>query len=186
MTYFNFIPFPILQTDRFLLRKIEHFDAKYIFSLRSDQAYADATGIKRYETLEEAYSYVQRIEREIKKKQVLMWSIEMQDTKDYVGGICLWNLSADKAQAEIGYDLMPEHRGHQYLQEVIDAVTHYAFEVMKLDGIVAEEVRVDNVKSIRVLEQFVFVLEKTLEVQLEDGSIKRRANYRLVNPRKDS
>ncbi|HSP48382.1 MAG TPA: GNAT family N-acetyltransferase [Clostridiaceae bacterium] len=185
MNDFSFTPFPVLQTKRFILRKIKSSDAKYIFSLRSDQSYADATGIQRYETMEEAKSYVQRIVDEIQKNQVLMWSIEMKDTKDYVGGICLWNLSEDKSQAEIGYDLLPEHRGHQYLQEVIDAVTHYAFDVMKLDGIVAEEVRVNNVKSIRVLERFGFIREKTFEVPLEDGRIERRANYRLVNPRKN-
>jgi ribosomal-protein-alanine N-acetyltransferase len=184
MNKLNFTPFPVLQTDRFLLRKIERPDAKYIFSLRSDHAYADATGIQRYETMEEAQAYVERIQGEIERNQVLMWSIVKKDTKDYVGGICLWNLSEDRKQAEIGYDLLPEHRGHQYLQEVIDAVAHYAFDVMELDGIVAEEVRVDNVKSIRVLERFGFVLEKTFEVQLEDGSLQRRANYRLVNPRK--
>lgn len=185
MNVFNSIAFPVLQTKKFILRKVDKSDAPNIFSLRSDESYASFTGIKRYETLEEAYSYVQRIEREIERNQVLMWSIEKKDTKDYVGGICLWNLSEDRKQAEIGYDLLPEHRGHHYLQEVIDAVTHYAFQVMKLDGIVAEEVRVDNVKSIRVLERFGFVLEKTLEVLPEDGKIERRANYRLVNPRKD-
>lgn len=181
MTEFNFIPFPVLQTEKFILRKVDKSDAPLIFSLRSDESYASFTGIKRYETLEEAYSYVQRIEKEIEKNQVLMWSIEMKDTKDYVGGICLWNLSEDKKQAEIGYDLLPEHRGHQYLQEVIDAVLHYAFEVMNLDRIVAEEVRVDNVRSIRVLERYGFILEKTFEVQLEDGKIQRRASYRLVS-----
>lgn len=186
MNALNFTPFPVLQTEKFMLRKVDSSDAKYIFSLRSDQAYADNTGIKRYETMEEALSYVKRIQGEIEKNQVLMWSIEKKDTKDYVGGICLWNLSADKTQMEIGYDLIHEHRGYQYLQEVIDAVTHYAFEVMKMDRIVAEEVRVDNVKSIKVLERFGFILEKTFEAQLEDGRIERRANYRLANRLKDS
>lgn len=181
MNVFNFTPYPVLQTERFTLRKVDISDAKYIFSLRSDQAYANATGIQRYQSMEEALSYVQRIEREIEKNQVLMWSIEMKDTRDYVGGICLWNLSEDRKQAEIGYDLLPVHRGHQYLQEVIEAVIRYAFEVMNLDRIVAEEVRVDNVKSIRVLELYGFILEKTFEVQLEDGRIQQRANYSLVN-----
>jgi ribosomal-protein-alanine N-acetyltransferase len=184
MNKLNFTPFPVLQTDRFLLRKIERPDAKYIYVLRSDQAYAHATGIRRYTSLEEAQAYVDRIMKEIERNQVLMWSIEAKDTKDYVGGICLWNLSEDRKQAEIGYDLLPEHRGHQYLQKVIDAVTQYAFNVMELDGIVAEEVRVDNVKSIWVLERFDFSLEKTFEVELEDGNLERRANYRLVKPRK--
>lgn len=185
MAEFNFTPFPVLQTDRFLLRKIARSDAKYIYALRSDQSYADATGITRYTSIEESQAYVERIQGEIERNQVLMWSIEKKDTKDYIGGICLWNLTVERKQAEIGYDLLPEHRGHQYLQEVIHAVAHYAFDVMELDAIVAEEVRTANVKSIRVLERFGFILEKTFEVELEDGSMERRASYRLVNPRKE-
>lgn len=183
MNDFNFTPFPVLQTEKFILRKVDRSDAKYIFSLRSDQSYADFTGIKRYETMEEAVSYVQRIEREIEKNEVLMWSIEMKATKDYVGGICLWNLSTDKAQAEIGYDLMPEYRGHRYLQEAIRAVSRYAFEVLKLNRIVAEEVRVDNVRSIKVLERYGFILERTFEIQLEDGRFQRRVNLVLFPDR---
>lgn len=181
MNNINFTPFPTLQTERFTLRKVNKSDAQNIFQIRSDEAYSKFTGVKRYETLEEAEMYVARIEREIDRNEVIFWSIEMKDTKEYVGGICLWNISEDKTQAEIGYDLLPKHRGNGYIQEVISAVSSYAFETLKLDKIVAEHVRVENVKSIKVLERFGFLLEKTFQVQMDDGSIEQRANYSLLN-----
>jgi len=177
----NFTPFPTLQTERFTLRKLNKSDAKSIFEIRSDETYSKLTGVKRYETVEEAEAYVTRIEEAIDKNEAILWSIDMKDTKAYVGGVCLWNISDDKTQAEIGYDLLPKHRGNGYIQEAIKAVCNYAFEVLRLEKIVAEQVRVENIKSIKVLERYGFILENTFPVQMDDGSIEQRANYSLLN-----
>lgn len=181
MSYINFTPFPTLQTERLTLRKVNKFDAENIFEIRSDEAYSKFTGIKRYETLTEAEVYVAKIEGMIDRNEAILWSIAIKGTNEYVGGICLWNISDDKTQAEIGYDLLPKHRGNGYIQEAINAVCNYVFEVLKLDKIVAEQVRVENIKSIKVLERYGFLLEKTFQVQIDDGSIEQRANYSLLN-----
>lgn len=181
MNSINFTPFPILETDRFILRKVNKSDAKNIFEIRSDETYSKLTGVKRYESVEEAEAYVARVEGMIDRNEAILWSIDMKGTGEYIGGICLWNISDDKTQAEIGYDLLKKHRGNGYIQEAIGAVCRYAFDVLKLDRIVAEEVRVENIKSIKVLERYGFKLEKTFQVQMDDGSIEQRANYSLLN-----
>lgn len=180
MNHINFTPFPILQTERLVLRKLNKSDAKNIFEIRSDETYSKYTGIKRYETVEEAEAYVTRIEGAIDRNEAILWSIDMKDSREYVGGICLWNISDDKTQGEIGYDLLPQYRGKGYIQEAIKAVCNYAFEVLKFEKIVAEHVRVDNTKSIKALERYGFTLEKTFPVQMEDGSKEQRANYSLL------
>ena len=181
MNYINFTPFPTLQTERLTLRKVNKSDAENIFEIRSDEAYSKFTGVKRYETVKEAEVYVTKIEGMIDRNEVILWSIDMKGTNEYVGGISLWNISDDKTQAEIGYDLLPKYRGNGYIQEAINAVSNYAFEVMKLHKIVAEHVRVENIKSIKALERYGFLLEKTFQVQMDDGSIEQRANYSLLN-----
>lgn len=181
MNSINFTPFPTLKTEMFTLRKVNISDAENIFEIRSDEVYSKFTGIKRYETVQEAEVYLVKIEGMINRNEAILWSIDMKDTKEYVGGICLWNISDDKTQAEIGYDLLPKYRGKGYIQEAIHAVMNYAFEVLKLDKIVAEEVRVENIKSIKALERCGFVLEKTFQVQMDDGIIEQRANYSLLN-----
>jgi ribosomal-protein-alanine N-acetyltransferase len=181
MNSINFTPFPTLQTDRFILRKLNKSDARNIFEIRSDEEYSKLTGVKRYESVEEAEGYIARVEGMIDRNEAILWSIVMKGNNEYVGGICLWNISDDKTQAEIGYDLLPKHRGNGYIQEAIAAVSRYAFDVLKLDRIVAEEVRVENIKSIKVLERYGFQLEKTFQVQMDDGSIEQRANYCLLN-----
>ncbi len=181
MNYINFTPFPTLQTARFILRRVNESDAEKIFQIRSDEAYSKFTGVKRYETVKEAEAYVVKIEGMIDRNEAILWSFDMKGTNEYVGGISLWNISDDKTQAEIGYDLLPQYRGKGYIQEVINAVCNYAFEVLKLDKIVAEHVRVENIKSIKVLERHGFLLEKTFQVEKDDGSIEQRANYSLLN-----
>lgn len=181
MSYINFSPFPVLETERLILRRLNKSDAPSIFEIRSDEVYSKLTGVKRYERIEEAEAYVAKIDAMIDRNEVIMWSIDMKDTGEYIGGISLWNISEDKTQAEIGYDLLVKHRGHGYIQEAVDAVIKYAFEVMELDKIVAEHVRTANISSVKVLKRHGFKLEKTFQVQMEDGSIEQRGNYSLVN-----
>ena len=83
MNYINFTPFPTLQTERFTLRRVNKSDAKNIFEIRSDEVYSKFTGVKKYETVEEAEVYVAKIEGVIDRNEVIMWSIDMKDTNEY-------------------------------------------------------------------------------------------------------
>lgn len=179
MNYISFSPFPVLETERLMLRKVEKSDAEYIFKLRSDETYSKWTGVKRYEDLIEAEKYLEKIGRMIDRNEVASWSILLKDTTHYVGGIALWNISDNKTQAEIGYDLLPEFRGKGYIQEAIRAVINFAFEELNMEKIVANEVRMENIKSVKVLEGIGFQLEKTLEVQTVEGNMELRANFVL-------
>jgi len=181
MIYINFTPFPALKTDKFILRKSVKSDAQYIFKLRSDKIYSKFTGIKRYETIGEAVLYLDKIDRMIDKNEAILWSIVIKGTNEYIGGICLWNISDDKAQAEIGYDLLPEFRSKGYIQEAIQCVINYAFEILKLDKIVAEEVHSENIKSIKVLEKSGFKFKRSKEFKTDQGLIERRVDYILLN-----
>ena len=182
MNNINFTPFPVLETDKFILKRPVQSDSQYIFKLRSDKIYAKFTGISRYETINEAVIYLDKINNMIDRNEVILWSIFLKSTNEYIGGISLWNISDDKTQAEIGYDLLPEFRGKGYIQEVIRIVINYAFEILKLDKIVAEEVRVENIKSVKVLERSGFELKETREVQTEDGRLELRSDYVLNRP----
>jgi len=181
MIYINFTPFPALKTDKFILRKSVKSDAQYIFKLRSDKIYSKFTGIKRYETIGEAVLYLDKIDRMIDKNEAILWSIVIKGTNEYIGGICLWNISDDKTQAEIGYDLLPEFRSKGYIQEAIQCVINYAFEILKLDKIVAEEVHSQNIKSIKVLEKSGFKFKRSKEFKTDQGLIERRVDYILLN-----
>ena len=180
MNHISFIPFPVLETEKLILRRIAKSDARYIFQLRSDMDYARLTGIKRYESVDEAFAFVEKIDQVINKNEAILWSIFKKDTEDYIGGGCLWNFSEDGMQAEIGYDLLPDFRGEGYIQEATRSVIEYGFDDLKLGKIVAQEVRAENIKSAKVLEGNGFQLEKTFEEPRVDGSLDKRLNYELL------
>lgn len=180
MESINFTPFPILETERLLLRRVEKSDAKYIFRLRSDETYCKFTGIKKYEDINEAINYIDRIHNDIDSNKCILWSIDIKDEKEYIGGICLWNISKYKMQAEIGYDLLPEFRGEGYIQEAIKEVISYAFKELNFHKIVAKEVRTENIRSAKVLEERGFKLEKAYEIINEDGNKEGRVDYSLL------
>ncbi|MDD7793723.1 GNAT family N-acetyltransferase [Clostridium sp. 'White wine YQ'] len=179
MGHINFTPFPILETERLLLRRVEKPDAKYIFRLRSDETYCKFTGIKKYKDINEAIKYIDRLHKDIASSECILWSIDIKNTDEYIGGISLWNIKEEK-QSEIGYDLLPEFRGEGYIQEAIKAVISYAFNELNFDKIVAEEVRTENIKSMKILEGNGFKIIKKYEVVTKDGNKEERADYSLL------
>lgn len=67
-------------------------------------------------------------------------------------------LSADGAQAELGFSLSPPFMGMGYAREAVYALLGYLFEEVRLHRVHAS-VDPDNVRSIRLLERLGFRLE---------------------------
>ncbi|WP_238882529.1 GNAT family N-acetyltransferase [Clostridium sp. YIM B02551] len=183
MDHISFTPFPVLETERLLLRRVERSDAKYIFRLRSDETYCKFTGIKKYKDINEAIKYIDRIHKDIESKECILWSICSKDTNEFIGGISLWDIKEEEKQSEIGYDLLPEFRGEGYIQEAIKVVISYAFNELNFRKIVAKEVRTENIKSMKVLEESGFEVIKKYEVVTEDGNEEERADHSLLKNR---
>ncbi|MCL1930724.1 MAG: GNAT family N-acetyltransferase, partial [Treponema sp.] len=70
-------------------------------------------------------------------------------------GFHCWDKSSENA--EIGYDLLKEFWGNGYMQEAIDEILKFAEKTMKVKQIEAN-IFVGNIKSIKLLENFGFVL----------------------------
>jgi ribosomal-protein-alanine N-acetyltransferase len=174
----QFQPFPELKTDRLTLKRLAQSDADGIFELRSNSEVIKYTEIKQYTTINEAKSYIQRIEHDLECGQCIMWSISITSTEKFIGSICLWNISEDGNCAEIGYDLLPLFHGKGYMQESVHSVILYGFVGMKLSKIVAD-LRVDNIRSVKLLEKNGFHRDKTHTISTENGDKVEMALYCL-------
>jgi len=152
-------PFPLLITDRLILRRLVPADADGIFALRSNTEVIKYTGIKQYTSIDEAKAYIGRIDRDLEQNKSIMWSITLAASKTFIGSICFWNITEDETCAEIGYDLLPAFHGMGYMQEATKAVIRYGYEGMKVDRIVAD-LCTDNIKSVKILERNGFRREK--------------------------
>ncbi len=165
-----FVPFPVLTTDRLTLRKLGLSNADGIFALRSDPAVIRYTGIKQYITISQAEDYIKKIDRDLENGQSIMWSISLTASSQFVGSICIWNITEDGRCAEIGYDLLPAFHGKGFMQEAVKAVIEYGFHGMKLDKIVAD-LRTENIQSVMLLERSGFIRGTVHEIPIE-GNVK--------------
>ena len=158
MNTLNFIPFPILITDRLLLRKLDKSDANEILFLRSDKAIMKYIPKAPATSIQDAVDFIESIINLENKHEGITWAITLKDNPRLCGTICLWNIQKNHYRAEVGYVLDPQLHGKGIMQEALQKVLQYGFEVMKLHSI---EALIDpaNLASARLLEKNNFIKE---------------------------
>ena len=148
--------FPILTTERLLLRQLQLTDDKAIFALRSNtqvNAY-----IKRplANDINDARHFITSINEGIAKGEWLYWAMILKNTKHLIGTICLWHFSDNNTMAEIGYELHPDYQGLGLMSEALKTVIDYSFSTLQLEAIEAYT-QPDNTKSVSLLEKNDFI-----------------------------
>ncbi len=152
------IPFPIIKTERLLLRQLKHGDVKEVFFLRSDPVVMRYLDKEPAKSLQEATEWIQKIDAAEANNEVVNWGICLHEDLKVIGNICLWNINKEHHRAEIGYVLHPSMQGKGIMQEAAVAVIKYGFHTLKLHSIEAN-VNPANESSIRLLERNKFIRE---------------------------
>src|SRR5512139_4221472 len=150
------MPFPDLSTEHLLLRQLSLRDECEIFALRSDEEVNRYLNRQRAQTIEDARAFIDNIIKGMAKNDWVMWAVTQKGDPSLIGTICLWNIIVHKAQAEIGYELLPGFQGKGIMQEAIPRVIRYAFEDMALRSIVAV-LEPENLRSVKLLQKHNFV-----------------------------
>jgi len=158
MQNINFNPFPIITTNRLLLRQIEKSDANDIFLLRSDERVMKYIDRPPAKTIDDAYELMQKIADQEKNNDAVTWAITLKEELKLIGTICYWNIKKEHYRAEIGYVLHPDYWGKGIMQEALTEILNFGFKVMKLHSIEAN-VNPENAASIKLLERNKFVRE---------------------------
>lgn len=181
----NFNPFPVINTERLVLRQIEQSDVKEIFFLRSDKKVLEYLDMAPAATIEEAAAWIKKINDLERDNHAVTWAINCKPELKLKGTICFWNITKEHYRAEIGYALNPDHHGKAIMQEAITAVLDYGFKIMKLHSIEAN-VNPNNSSSIKLLERNNFIREGYFkENYFYDGRFSDSAIYSLIRPDKN-
>lgn len=134
---FNFEVFPVIKTSRLELRPLEHRNAEQVLHLRSDEEVNRYIQRKRLSKIDDALAFIDKIQAEYKKKESVSWAIHLEDEPLMIGSICLWNFSADRKTAEVGYDLHPAQQNKGVMTEALRAVLHFGFQELQLHTVKA-------------------------------------------------
>jgi ribosomal-protein-alanine N-acetyltransferase len=161
----SFTPFPVLNTERLLLRKLSIDDANEIYFLRSDERVNKYIDRPRAESLEDAHNFINKTNHAIENNECIDWAITFNDDSKLIGSICLWNISIEENKAEVGYELLPDFQRKGIAQEAFPPIIDFGFKVMLLNKIEAYTHK-ENSSSIKLLEKFGFVRDLTEESKI--------------------
>ena len=162
MNNINFTPFPNLTTQRLNLRQLKLDDESDIHFLRSDESVNEFIDRPITVTNEDAREFINKINNGIENNEWIYWAISPKESNKLIGTICIWNFSAEKDIAELGFELFPQFQGKGLMQEALIKIIEYGFEKLNLKKLKAYTNQL-NIASIKLLKKNNFIKEKTFE-----------------------
>jgi [ribosomal protein S5]-alanine N-acetyltransferase len=154
----DFSPFPVLETEHFLLRRIILDDAPEIFDLRSNPELMQYIDRPLAETEKDARALIAKIDAALETNEGITWGIAAKETGRIMGSMGFWRLDKEHYRAEIGYMLHKSLQGKGLMREVMNVSLEYGFSNMNLHSIEAN-VKPGNEASVKLLEKTGFKQE---------------------------
>ena len=148
--------FTNIETDRLVLKCIDHGDRDFIFEEFQNDF------INRYLYDEEPMMDISQADELIdfyivaEPRNQNRWVLIDKTTNTKLGtcGYHLWN--PDNKEVEIGFELMEQYNGKGYMLEAIEAIIEFASQKMKVERINAV-VYIKNEKCIKLLKRLRFI-----------------------------
>lgn len=170
MTPFDFSEFPILETDRLILREPVLEDAPDVFISGSDPE-VQKYNAKPMEDISEAVDFINELVKGYTEKYQIYWSVTMKGVNRHMGSFGYNYWSRNHNRGAIGYDLARAYWGQGYGQEAMYAILKFGFERMMLHRVEATTIA-DNHGSVNMLKRLGFTLEGLRrEHSLEDDGL---------------
>jgi len=158
----DFSPFPVLTTDRLVLRQLRPSDAEALFAMRSDPLVMQHVNRPMARTIDDAAALIELIDARTTANDSIHWAITMKGDDTFIGLIGFWRIVKEHHYAELGYMLAREQWGEGYISEAIGAVVPFGFNTLGFHRIEAIT-RPENLASIRALEKNGFEREAHLK-----------------------
>jgi ribosomal-protein-alanine N-acetyltransferase len=181
MLTFNFTPFPVLESERLVLRRITDNDVHEVFELRSNPETMKYIPRPLVTTAQEALEHIATIEDKIVNNIGINWGISLKEDSKLLGIIGYYRMQPENYRAEIGYILLPEFHGKGIIPEAVNTLITYGFHVLQLHSIEAV-IDPENFASEKVLQKCGFVKEAHLkEAEFYEGTFLDKVIYSLVD-----
>ena len=143
----GFTVFPVLSSDRLVLREVLENDAHSIV----DISFYDGKAAKNER---EAKAMLRKVDADVARGDSIHWGVTLK-TGGGVIGTCGFYRGFGEHRGEIGYVLKEAYQGQGIMTEALEQVIKYGFEQLDLSEIVAYTDE-DNVKSAGVLTRSNF------------------------------
>ncbi|MBL0146612.1 MAG: GNAT family N-acetyltransferase [Chitinophagaceae bacterium] len=182
MLQLNFNPFPVLETSRLILRRMEDSDAPALFELRSNAQVMQYVNRPIAQNIDDAKKLIATIGNLIDNNDAVNWGMALKENPSYlIGNIGIFNIKKEDYRAEFGYLLQPDYWRKGLMQEAIEATINFAFNTIHLHSLEAK-INPLNAASAGILEKNNFVKEAHFkEDHFWEGQFLDTIIYSLLN-----
>lgn len=166
---FSFTKFPIIETERLILRKATEQDSDDILELYANENVVQHMPLDPFTSIEDAKGEIRWYEKIFLEQTGLRWVIEEKVNKKVIGTCGYLNYEVEHNRIEIGYDLSPESWGKGMMTETLKAVIHFAFSELNVNKIEAQ-ITSENDASLHLVSKLGFHRDGILrEHEFEKG-----------------
>jgi RimJ/RimL family protein N-acetyltransferase len=149
---------PIIEGHRVNLRPLTPADVESIYTIFSDPQVMRYWSTPPLPDKAAAESLLAEIIRDLAQGRMMKWGIAQTEDDLVIGTTTLFHIDLDNGRAELGYALARDHWGQGLMNEALQSLLEYAFEILKLRRMEAD-VDPRNAASIRTLERLGFQRE---------------------------
>lgn len=153
--------FPVIETDRLLLREITDEDASSILEYLSDDEVMKYYGLEPFTSLNDALDEISWYKSIRSKRTGIRWGITLKEHDVVIGSCGFHNIVAQHFRAEIGFELSKEQWGKGIAAEAVEAIIRHGFQQMNFQRIEAL-IEPRNLASQKLVERLGFVREGLL------------------------
>jgi len=162
--------FPILDTERLVLRELTEHDAQEVLNCFSNPDVLRHYGQNPLTNLEQVKQIIKNFSKNYDEKRGIKWGIALKDQENIIGTIGFQEWSTEHKRAEISYALFPESWGKGYAKEAVDRVVSFGFQEMDLMRIGAI-VFTENEASNKLLTRLGFEKEGILKNYMHQNGV---------------
>ena len=147
--------FPILETERLILRQIHAADAEAVYEVLSDELVAEFYDDDPFPAVSDALDQIEVWERIYQRHWGIRWGIELKSGGGLIGSCGYYAIHSLHRRTGIGYELARAHWSQGMMSEALSAILAFGFGEMELNRIEAF-VMPENTASINLLEKLGF------------------------------
>src|SRR5687767_7451935 len=97
--------FPLIETDRLILRKIVKDDANNILKYLSDKEVMKYYGLEPFKTIHDALNEISWYQSILNEKTGIRWGVTLKGEEEVIGSCGFLNRVPQHYRTEVGYEL---------------------------------------------------------------------------------
>lgn len=159
MLNLDFTSFPVLYTERLILKEITEQHAEALYNMRADPEVMKYVDRPIPKSVEDILELIQKMKTMKLNGEGISWGIFKKENPDLkIGNIGFFRIIPEHYRAEIGYMLVTREQQNGIMLEAIRKVIEFGFKNMNLHSIEAN-INPENIASKNLLLKANFVRE---------------------------